>query len=108
MPEAFLKRLGEEFGFEAPMAHGLDTVGAIEAMRDGFAAAGQQVTLTNTHGGVTRRVEGWTVIPYDIPREQLAAYFPEANELVPLGQRAPNSRTPASKSVAVRIARVGP
>lgn len=35
MPDAFLDRLGEEFGFDPPRAHGLDTVGAIKAMRDG-------------------------------------------------------------------------
>jgi molybdopterin-dependent oxidoreductase alpha subunit len=35
---AFLDRLGEVFGFEPPRAHGVDTVGAIEAMRDGRAS----------------------------------------------------------------------
>ncbi len=34
---AFLDRLGEVFGFEPPRAQGVDTVGAIEAMRDGQA-----------------------------------------------------------------------
>lgn len=32
---AFLDRLGEEFGFTAPVEHGFDTVGAIEAMAQG-------------------------------------------------------------------------
>ncbi|MBB6346345.1 molybdopterin-dependent oxidoreductase alpha subunit [Nonomuraea muscovyensis] len=32
---AFLDALGEEFGFEPPRRHGLDTVEAIRAMRDG-------------------------------------------------------------------------
>ncbi|MFB8176660.1 FdhF/YdeP family oxidoreductase [Streptomyces sp. NPDC055966] len=35
MPDAFLDRLGEEFGFDPPRARGLDTVDAIRAMRDG-------------------------------------------------------------------------
>jgi len=35
-----------------------------------------------------------------VPR---AAYFPEANPLVPLGQFAPGSRTPASKSVVIEV-----
>jgi molybdopterin-dependent oxidoreductase alpha subunit len=35
MPDAWLDRLGHEFGFEPPRHHGLDTVGAIRAMRDG-------------------------------------------------------------------------
>ena len=34
-PAAFLDRLGEVFGFEPPRAHGVDTVGAIEAMLAG-------------------------------------------------------------------------
>ncbi|MFN3304404.1 MAG: FdhF/YdeP family oxidoreductase [Roseateles sp.] len=36
-PAAFLDRLGEVFGFEPPRAHGVDTVGAIEAMLAGRA-----------------------------------------------------------------------
>jgi molybdopterin-dependent oxidoreductase alpha subunit len=35
MPDAWLDRLGAEFGFSPPRAHGLDTVGAIRAMLDG-------------------------------------------------------------------------
>ncbi|MBP6750959.1 MAG: FdhF/YdeP family oxidoreductase, partial [Xanthomonadaceae bacterium] len=34
---AFLDRLGAEFGFAPPREHGYDTIGAIEAMRDGRA-----------------------------------------------------------------------
>jgi molybdopterin-dependent oxidoreductase alpha subunit len=35
MPDAFLDRLGAACGFDPPRAHGVDTVGAIEAMRAG-------------------------------------------------------------------------
>jgi molybdopterin-dependent oxidoreductase alpha subunit len=37
MPQAWLDRLGAEFGFEPPRHHGVDTVGAIHAMREGRA-----------------------------------------------------------------------
>ncbi|MFW6775506.1 FdhF/YdeP family oxidoreductase [Nocardioides sp. CPCC 205120] len=37
MPDAFHDALDAEFSFASPRAHGLDTVGAIEAMRDGTA-----------------------------------------------------------------------
>ncbi|MFD4428392.1 FdhF/YdeP family oxidoreductase [Nocardia sp. NPDC058497] len=37
MPQAFLDALGTEFGFTPPAAHGLDSVAAIRAMRDGQA-----------------------------------------------------------------------
>jgi molybdopterin-dependent oxidoreductase alpha subunit len=35
MPDAFLDALRDEFGFEPPRAHGMDTVDSIRAMRDG-------------------------------------------------------------------------
>ena len=35
MPDAFLDKLGAEFGFEPPRKHGHDTVDSIRAMRDG-------------------------------------------------------------------------
>jgi molybdopterin-dependent oxidoreductase alpha subunit len=35
--DAFLERLGAEFGFEPPRRHGLDTVKAIQAMHEGTA-----------------------------------------------------------------------
>ncbi|MFD3840693.1 FdhF/YdeP family oxidoreductase [Streptomyces sp. NPDC058642] len=37
MPQSFLDRLGEEFRFTAPTAHGLDSVDSIRAMLDGRA-----------------------------------------------------------------------
>ena len=48
---AFLDRLRDVFGFEPPRAHGYDTIGAIEAMRDGkasvfFAMGGNFATAT--------------------------------------------------------------
>lgn len=39
MPDAWLDRLGREFGFEPPRRHGLDTVSAIHAMHSGAAKA---------------------------------------------------------------------
>ncbi|MFS8137287.1 MAG: FdhF/YdeP family oxidoreductase, partial [Thermomonas sp.] len=48
---ALLDRLGEVFGFDPPREHGVDVVGAIEAMRDGsgkvfFAMGGNFATAT--------------------------------------------------------------
>ncbi|MFD7923023.1 FdhF/YdeP family oxidoreductase [Streptomyces sp. NPDC059740] len=37
MPQSFLDALGAEFGFTPPTAHGVDSVDAIRAMRDGRA-----------------------------------------------------------------------
>ena len=43
-----------------------------------------------------------TVVAYDIARGSLAAYYPEANGLVPLGYGDAQSGTPSYKSVPVR------
>ncbi len=48
---------------------------------------------------------GLTVIAYDIAPGSVAAYYPEANCLVPLDYHDPLSGTPSYKSVPVHIAR---
>ena len=52
---------------------------------------------------VERRVQGFTLVDYDIPRGCVAAYYPETNPLVPLESAADGCGTPASKSVPVRL-----
>jgi anaerobic selenocysteine-containing dehydrogenase len=47
-----------------------------------------------------------TAIAHDIARGSVAAYYPEANLLVPLDYRDKESGTPSYKSVPVRIQRV--
>lgn len=65
----------------------------------------QVIHLESCYDGHTRRAENFKVIPYKIPRQNLAAYFPETNMLVPINHFADGSRTPISKSVVVRIIR---
>jgi anaerobic selenocysteine-containing dehydrogenase len=50
-----------------------------------------------------RRLLGFRVRPYEIPRGCAAAYFPEANALVPIGQFAEKSFTPAYKSIVISL-----
>lgn len=64
---------------------------------------GDLVTLFNNYDNTERAVEGFAVVPYNIPKGCLGTYFPEANPLVPLGLHAHSSHTPASKSVKVKI-----
>jgi molybdopterin-dependent oxidoreductase alpha subunit len=66
--------------------------------------AGDKVIITSHFRGERRRATGFTIAEYDIPRRCAAAYFPEANSLVPLDQVADKSRTPASKSVVITVA----
>ena len=64
---------------------------------------GDKVTLYNNYSNKERMVEGFAVVPYNIPKGCLATYFPEANPLVPLELTAHSSHTPSSKSVRVKI-----
>jgi molybdopterin-dependent oxidoreductase alpha subunit len=57
----------------------------------------QRIDITSHFEGQTRVSQSWLVIPYDIPSGNIAAYFPEANELVPLNSTAELSNTPTSK-----------
>lgn len=74
-----------------------------EDMRTKNLNQGDLVTLYNQYDGRDRIVEGFAVVPYDIPRQCVATYFPEANPLVPISLMARASHTPASKSVKVKI-----
>lgn len=65
---------------------------------------GQRVTLRSAHrDGVDRRVTGLRVVPYDLPDGCVGAYYPEANDLVPLALHDALSHTPAYKGAPVRI-----
>lgn len=65
--------------------------------------AGQKVNVISSYQGEERRVDGFTLVEYPIPKDCVAAYFPEANPLVPLNHRDPESGCPASKKIAVRL-----
>ena len=64
---------------------------------------GQPVDITSHFEGHERQADCFLVAPYSIPRGCVAAYFPEANVLVPVGSVAEKSHTPTSKSVIVTI-----
>ena len=74
---------------------------------DDLAAAGleegQSVELTSHWRGETRRLAGFRAHAYDLPRGCAAAYFPEANALVPLGAHSARSGTPAYKSIPITL-----
>jgi len=53
--------------------------------------------------GIERRAARFRVVAYPSARGCAAAYFPEANALVPLDSQAEESGTPASKSVFIRL-----
>jgi len=71
--------------------------------RMGFAAGDNVDIETLWNDGITRKVSGFKLVPYAIPRGNLAAYYPETNPLVPLSSFGDGSGTPTSKSVPVKI-----
>ncbi|WP_136683586.1 FdhF/YdeP family oxidoreductase [Falsirhodobacter xinxiangensis] len=65
---------------------------------------GQRVTLVSAaDDGQERRVPGFAVTPYDLPMGCVAAYYPEANPLVPLDLHDLASKTPAFKGAPIRV-----
>ena len=65
---------------------------------------GQTVRLTtDVDDGQLRALGGLRLTAYRIPRGTVAGYYPECNVLVPIGHHDQLSKTPASKSVPVRI-----
>ncbi|KYF97157.1 hypothetical protein BE18_30910, partial [Sorangium cellulosum] len=68
-------------------------------------AQGDLVDVTSRFSDGERAARAFRVVLYTIPRGNVAAYFPEANVLVPLGSIADKSNTPASKSIVVRVRR---
>lgn len=74
-----------------------------DILRLGFKP-GQKVDIRSLwNDGIERRVSSFTLLAFDIPAGQAAAYFPEANPLVPLESAGVGSSTPTSKFVAIRL-----
>ena len=72
--------------------------------------SGEKLDITShfigANGQEQRTAQSFLAVPYDIPRRCAAAYFPEANVLVPLDSVAKISNTPTSKSIVVTFAPV--
>jgi anaerobic selenocysteine-containing dehydrogenase len=74
-----------------------------DMLREGLAK-GQIVTLvSDADDGISRRLPGLEVIPFDLPLGTIGSYYPECNVLVPLSLHDRTSKTPGSKGVPVKI-----
>lgn len=77
-----------------------------EDLRDIGLKDGDWVDITSLYAdGVERRAEKFRLVSYDIPRGNIASYYPETNPLVPLQSFAIGARTPTSKSIPVKLTR---
>ena len=59
--------------------------------------------LVSHWGAEERLANRFIVVPYKIPKQNCATYFPEANVLVPVHSVAQKSNTPTSKYVVITI-----
>lgn len=76
-----------------------------DIIRLGFQP-GQKVDIVSLWGDEhVRRVQGFTLLAFDIPAGQAAAYYPEVNPLVPLESIGVGSHTPTSKFIAIKLER---
>ncbi len=74
-----------------------------EMERRGFQADDRVDLITVSTDGVERRLSNFRIVPYSFPNGSCAAYYPEANPLVPLYSHDPTSFTPSYKAIPVRI-----
>ncbi len=74
-----------------------------DALKQGFKNSDYVDITSIWSDNNNRTVKNFILCFYDIPRGNLAAYYPETNPLVPLESFGDRSYTPTSKSVAVII-----
>ncbi|CAN5300130.1 FdhF/YdeP family oxidoreductase [soil metagenome] len=65
---------------------------------------GEVVDITSHFQGETRRAESFIVVPYPIPKDCAATYYPETNVLIPVGSVAEKSNCPTSKLTIITLA----
>jgi molybdopterin-dependent oxidoreductase alpha subunit len=78
-------------------------VNEADIIRLGFTPGQKADIVSIWSDNVERRVKGFTLLPFDVPAGQAAAYYPEVNPLVPLESYGEGSHTPTSKFVAIRL-----
>ena len=74
-----------------------------DIIRLGFKPGQKADIVSLWDDGRERRVKGFTLLAFDIPAGQAAAYYPEVNPLVPLESTGDGSHTPTSKFIAIRL-----
>jgi len=68
---------------------------------------GDMVEITSIwHNNQTRTISNFKVFFYQVPRGNLAAYYPETNPLVPLDSFGDRSFTPTSKAIPVILTKM--
>ncbi|MEM6550742.1 MAG: FdhF/YdeP family oxidoreductase [Planctomycetota bacterium] len=77
-----------------------------EDLADRGLTDGDRVDIeSHSTDGIKRRVTGFRLVAYDLPRGCAAGYFPELNPLVSLGSVAKRSNTPVSKLIPITFSK---
>jgi len=76
-----------------------------EIKKRGLADGDRVDLITESTDGVERVVRNFRVVSYSFPTGCCAAYYPEANPLVPLYAYDPLSFTPSFKGIPIRLVR---
>jgi hypothetical protein len=70
----------------------------------------EELQMVDAHGvaadDIARSVGGLRLVAYDVPAGCVGGYYPECNPLMPLAHHALESKVPAAKSIAIRLAPV--
>lgn len=74
-----------------------------EMARNGLVEGQEIALVSDAEDGVHREVGGLKVVPFSLPDGCLGAYYPEMNPLIALSHHDCASKTPAAKTVPVRI-----
>lgn len=74
-----------------------------DILKLGFKPGDKVDMVSLWEDGVERKVKGFTLVAYDIPKGQAAAYYPETNPLVPLDSYGERTFTPTSKFIAIKL-----
>jgi anaerobic selenocysteine-containing dehydrogenase len=74
-------------------------------MKENSFSKDDYVDITSHFDGETRIAPHFMVVPYNIPKQCVAVYYPEGNVLVPINSVALICRTPTSKSIEVSLKR---
>ena len=76
--------------------------------RQGLEADAEVSLEAVSPDGKNRRVDGFRIMPFDLPAGCIAGYYPECNPLIPLSHHAKESKVPAAKAIPVRIVKARP
>ena len=66
---------------------------------------GDMVDIVSVFPDAERRAGGYRIVGYPTPAGSAAAYYPEANVLLPLDHHGHDAQTPAAKAIPIRLER---